>query len=333
MHDYEHALPIAELIAKKRVTDEDVLRLRREVYSNGVVNREEARDIFALDHLVSDKPQSWREFFVESIADYLVEQEAPRGYISNANAEWLVEAISHDGIVDYRTELELLVTTMEKATNVPPHLSAFALNQVAVAVIEGRGALMRGGTLTPGVIGEAEVNLLRRILYAAGGDGSVAITRDEADVLFRINDHTSEADNHPSWTQLFTKAIACSVMAASGYEPPSREEALRREEWLDDTSVNLGNFFSRMFSGSLDAHLDAVGLETGSEAHFGRRNAGHAALSASSEKINAAEAEWLAHRIGHDGVLHENEKELLGFLKRESTHIHPALQPLLDKVA
>lgn len=333
MHDYEHARPIAELIEKKRVTDEDVLRLRRDVYRDGVVNREEARDIFALDHQVEDKPESWREFFVEALADYLVAQEAPRGYISNANAEWLVDAISHDGVVDYRTELELLIKTMEKATSVPPHLSAFALNQVAVAVVEGKGVIARGRTLTPGRIGEDEVALLRRILYAAGGDGNAAITRDEADVLFRINDHTVEAENHLSWTELFTKAVACSVMAASGYEAPSREEALRREEWLGDTSVNLGRFFSRMFSGSLDAHLDAIRLETGSEAYYGDRNAEMAAERISSEKIDASEAEWLVDRIGRDGMLHENEKELLGFLKRESPHIHPALHPLLEKVA
>lgn len=333
MDDFEHAQPITELIERKRVTDADVLRLRRDVYSNGIVNREEARDIFALDHLVADKPESWRAFFVEAIADYLVEQEAPRGYISSANAEWLIAAISHDGVVDYRTELELLIKAMEKASSVPPFLAGFALKQVAIAVVDGKGALARGHSLTPGAIGEHEVELLRRILYAAGGEGSAAITRNEAEVLFEINDKTREADNHRTWTELFTKAVACSLMAASGYAVPSREEALRREDWLRDTSVNLGGFFSRMFAGSLDAHIDAVRLETGSEAYYSRRNAERDASRAASEKIDASEAEWLVDRIGRDGVLHDNEKELLGWLKRESPHIHPSLRPLFEKVA
>lgn len=333
MHDNEHARPIAELIEKKRVTDADVLRLRRDVYRDGLISREEARDVFALDHVVDDKPESWREFFVESIVDYVVEKEAPRGYISDANADWLIASISHDGIVDHRTELELLVKAMDRAHGVPPHLAAFALNQVELAVVDGKGALMRGRVLTPGVIGEHEVEMLRRILYAAASDGNIGISREEAEVLFRINDRTSEADNHPSWTELFTKAIAYSVMAVSGYDLPSREEALRREEWLDDTGVNLGGFFRRMLSGSLAAHMDAVRLETGSESYHGARNAQDAQASLSHERIDAEEADWLAHRIGRDGKLHHNEKELLGFLKRESPHIHPALQPLLDKVA
>jgi len=333
MDDYEHSLPIRQLIDKGIVTDADVQHLRHSVYRNGVVNREEARDVFALDQLVKDKPDSWRAFFVEAIADYLVNQEAPRGYISSANAEWLIENVSKDGIVDYRTELELLIKAMELADSVPPKLAAFALRQVELAVVEGKGVIARDRELSPGAIGETEVELLRRILYASGGDGNVGISRDEAEVLFEINDKTSEADNHLSWTELFTKAVACSVMAASGYRAPSREEALRREEWLGDTSVNLGHFFSRMFAGSLSAHMDAVRADTGSEAHYGRRNAEQAKARAGSEKIDAEEAAWLAERIGRDGTLHENEKELLAFLKKESPEIHPALQPLLNKVA
>ncbi|QKV17771.1 hypothetical protein [Oricola thermophila] len=333
MFDYEHSLPIRQLIDKGHVTDEDVLNLRREVYRNGVVNREEASGLFAFDQHATKKPDSWREFFVEAIADYIVVQEAPRGYISEANAEWLIENISKDGVVDHRTELELLIKSMELANSVPPKLAAFALQQVANAVLEGKGVIARDRELKPGVIGETEVELLRRILYASGSDGSVAVTRNEAEVLFDLNDRTSEAENHPSWSELFIKAIACSVMAASGYEVPDREEALRREEWLNDTSVNLGGFFSRMFSGSLSAHMDAVRAETGSEAYYARRNAQMAGNIRSAEKVDKSEAAWLAERIGRDGKLHENEKELLAFLKKESPEIHPILQPLLDKVA
>lgn len=327
------AQPIADLIARKCITDEDVLRLRREVYRDGIVSRAEAHDVFELDHAVSEKPESWREFYVEALADFLVNREAPRGYISAENAAWLIDWIAHDGVLDHRTELELLIKTMEKATRVPPPLAGFALDQVATAVVDGKGVLARGRKLTPGMIGEDEVEILRRILYAAGGPGNIGITREEAEVLFRINDHTSEADNHRSWTELFTKAIAFSLMAASGYTAPSREEALRREAWLDDTSVNLGGFFSRMLSSSLDAHLDAVRSTSGSESYYGRRNAELEAQRASSEQVDAAEAEWLAERIGRDGVLHANEKALLAYLKRESPKLHPALQPLLDRIA
>jgi hypothetical protein len=52
-----------------------------------------------------------------------------------------------------------------------------------------------------------------------------------------------------------------------------------------------------------------------------------------AEQVNASEADWLVERINHDGELHDAEKALLLFIKRESPDIHPGLKPLLDRVA
>ncbi|TIW77317.1 MAG: hypothetical protein E5V52_17680, partial [Mesorhizobium sp.] len=126
-----------------------------------------------------------------------------------------VRTVSRDGMVDSRTALELLVHVLEEAKSSPGQLSAYALEQVAHAVIGGKGPLMIGGELVPGLIARAEVDLLRRILHAFGGDGNIAITKAEAEVLFRINDRTAAADNDPSWNELFVKAIANYIMCSA----------------------------------------------------------------------------------------------------------------------
>ena len=46
--------------------------------------------------------------------------------------------------------------------------------------------MLRGGAYKPGVVTEADVNLLRRIFYAYGGDQHIAISRAEAEVLFEV---------------------------------------------------------------------------------------------------------------------------------------------------
>ena len=73
-----------------------------------------------------------------------------------------------------------------------------------------------------GTIREPEVELVRRILYAFGGDGSVAVTRAEAEVLFDINDAIADPTANPAWADLFVKAITNVVMAASGRSVPTR---------------------------------------------------------------------------------------------------------------
>ena len=82
--------PVAGLTSKNRITAEDVIMLRREVFGDGVVTRGEAEALFALDSTAKDKCEEWPVFFVEAVTDYLVHQEKPAGYISRENADWLV---------------------------------------------------------------------------------------------------------------------------------------------------------------------------------------------------------------------------------------------------
>ncbi|MEW6633655.1 MAG: hypothetical protein AB1440_22520 [Pseudomonadota bacterium] len=326
--------PVAGLTSKNRINADDVTMLRREVFADGVVTRGEAEALFALDQTAREKCQEWAPFFVEAVTDYIVHQEKPEGYISQDNADWLVRAISRDGMVDSRTELELLVHVLEEAKSSPSQLSAYALEQVAHAVIDGKGPLMRGGGLAPGKVTRAEVDLLRRILYAYGGDGNIAITKAEAEILFRINDQTEAADNDPSWNDLFVKAIANYVMCSAGYEPPTREAALRHENFLDEAAPTLGGFFSRMVSGGLAGILEAYQSPGDIEAEWEAKNRAAEALARRAETIDAGEARWLAEHVG-DGKrpLRDNERALLTLIKHASPEIHPALRPLLDKVA
>ncbi|CAN7626409.1 hypothetical protein LJR234_004947 [Mesorhizobium amorphae] len=325
--------PVAGLTSKNRITAEDVTMLRREVFGDGVVSRGEAEALFALDATARDKCQEWPEFFVEAITDYIVHQEKPAGYISEGNADWLVQTISRDGMVDSRTELELLVHVLETAKSSPSKLSAYALEQVGHAVIDGKGPLMLGGDLVPGLIAKVEVNLLRRILYAYGGDGNIAITRAEAEVLFKIDERTAAASNDPSWNDLFVKAIANFVMCSAGYEAPTREVALRRDSFFEQADAEIGGFFGRMVSGGLAAIMEAYRAPDDIETEWEARNRASEALARRAETIDAGEAKWLAERIGGDRPLRENERALLTLIKHASPEIHPALKPLLDKVA
>ncbi len=327
------AAPVGGLAAKNRITDDDVLLLRSQVFRDGVVTPEEAESLFALDAAATEKCPEWPVFFVQAITDYIVYQEKPSGYVSEANSEWLIGVVSRDGMVDTLTELELLVTVLEKAKFSPEKLSTYALRQVVHAVVDGKGPLAKGGELEPGRIGKAEVELLRRILYAFGGDGNIAITRAEAEVLLTINERTAEAPNDPSWNDLFVKAMANFVMCGSGYEAPTREQALRQDAFVDGPDARMGSFFARMAAGGvagiLEVYSPAASIDTDWEAH----NLSREAQARRAEAIDAGESRWLIERIGGKPVLHENERALLQFVKQMSPSIHPDLLPLIDRVA
>ncbi len=324
----ERSLPptVAGMIARNAVTDEDVALLRRTIYADGVVSADQAEWMFAIENAVSDTSPSWAMLFIEALTDYVVVQQVPEGHVDQSKASWLSERIMANGVVNTRTELELLIKVLERATTSPPELSALALAQVREAVLSGRGPVA-AGVLKPGVVGAAEVDILRRVLYAFGGDGSVAITRAEAEILFDINDRTAEAENDPTWSDLFVKAVANFLMAASGYYVPCRQEALRREAFLDARGDGVSGFFGRMLQDGLRGVFAAY-TSGGSRRMWEERNERFEAAAADAERLTAGEAEWLANRIGRDGLVHANEQALIDFLRAES----PALDPAFDKL-
>ncbi len=328
----------ALLESQDKITDRDVRHFRGEVFGDGVVSQWEAEAMFAIDSTIEDKCNTWNEFFVEALVDHVVYQAEPRGYVSVANAEWLINQISKDGKIQSASELELLVKAIEASLHVPESLSTFALAEVARAVIEGNGPLIGDDNLTSGVIGQPEALLLRRIVYGGASSHGIGISRAEIEVLFDLNDRTSQSENHPEWTDLFVKAMACHLMAASGYQVPDRKEALRREAWLEDTEVDVAASLSKTLSsigGLFKAATWSEAAMSGNEMEnaWAERNADMEMREQLANPVDQSEAEWLAERIGRDGVFHENEKALLKYLKQQSPKIHPALQPLLEKVA
>jgi hypothetical protein len=324
---------VEAILARGEITADDVHKLRYRVFWKGVVTPDDAEMVFALnDRLEKNADPSWEPFFVEALTDYVVFQAEPRGYISDENADWLIARIGCSGHVDTACELELLVKALERAELSPVKLVTFALDQVRWGVIGSQGYVGACHPCELGVVDKAETELVRRILFAFGGDGNIAVTRQESGVLFDINDATDEKKNDPAWSDLFVKALANFLLATSGYQVPTRQEALRREAWLDEPTPGVGAFMGQMLAGSLNAMWEACthGTLDGEPRH----GSGSSGLTIGFEPLATAEdARWLADRIRRDHVLRADEVALINFLKSKQAFLHPQLAPVLDCVA
>lgn len=325
------------------VEPQDVLRMRNDFFKDGVITINEADALFSFNNqLTSSKGivcEEWNTFFVEALTQFTVFQLSPSGYITDENSAWLMESVSYNGIVETATELELLVKILATAKRLPTTLVQFSMLQVSVAVLNGEGPLARGGELTKGVIGQAEVELLRTIMYAASSENALAISKQEVEVLQQLNDATNGADNHPSWQDLYVGATANYLMCVCGGKAPTRDEALAKQAWLEDTEVNHAGFMKEMVSGfgkllSADFFDDIfTSSHVMMEKMWKEKNDNLEIALHQSEGINAQEAAWLLEHIHRDGVINENEKALMRFLNNESHTIDPSLQAMINQVA
>ncbi len=328
------ALPdlCAAIVARGDVTTDDVLALRREVFGEITVTAEEVEALFTIDEGTERRVEEWREFFVEALTDWLVRQQAPVGYVTEAQADWLIARIGRDGRIRNGTELETVVRVLELADAAPDSLSAFGLSLVTRAVVENDG-----------VITADEVERMRRLMFAPSGPGRLAISRVEAEALFALNDATRGAANDPAWTDFFKRAVANAVTAAAGWAPVGREEALRRERWLADPKAwSFGEYgrdhgpvpttLGRMgdwVSGYLAWGLKQPEAEDMIEDHWEAK----ARAATTAAPVDREEALWLVDRIGRDGTFDDNERALIAFLKELAPESDSMLTPLIDRLA
>ena len=69
----------------------DVRQLRRALFEDEAVSRDEAMALFALERAQKGRTcTEWTEFFVECVTEHLVWQSRPTGVVNNEQAEWLI---------------------------------------------------------------------------------------------------------------------------------------------------------------------------------------------------------------------------------------------------
>jgi hypothetical protein len=328
------SLSITELLQRGSILDVDVLRLKGALQTDAQISADEAEALISLNEACTQQDTAWVPFYVETLTDYFVCQMEPDGYLTAEKAKRLTGRIAPNGVVARRSDLDLIVRVLDKSRWSPVSLARLALEQVKRAVVEGAGPLRPAGEPQAGSIRESEVDLVRRILYAFGGDRPVAITRPEAEVLFDINDAIVNPQANAGWSDLFVKAVTNVVMAASGQSVSTREEALRRDVWLMEATPDLTPLalLSAMVSSSIDAVRATYLDQTAEERALARLERQRIEII-TNEEIPQAEAPWLCQRIGRNGQLSPNEAALVAYLNRETPRIHPDLQAAVARLA
>lgn len=308
-------IAVAEAAAADgRITAEELLALRREGWGDGIITRAEAEALFAVNNALRERTPEWCDFFVEAIGEFVLNGTPPRLQCSPEEAEWLIGQIDHDGVVESVAELETMVRIIERAENVPDRLKNYVLDQIEREVLTGTGPTRCGGELAATRITAAECRIIRRVIFASGGCAPAAVSRFEAEMLFRLKDATLAEENAAEWDDLFIDGVANFL---KGFVMPSaqlsRERKLELEAFVADNQANVGRFMGRVVreAPKVANHFGRV---------FGKKQdsgTDYAALAAAGEAVTDYESEWLEKMIDADGEVDELESRLIARLAAE----------------
>lgn len=305
-----HFADIARVAAAdSAVSAKEIADLRRAGWADGVMTREEAEAIFALQDSLDHPTAEWTDFFIEALREYVLNGTDPRGFANQEEADWLVAHIKQDGRVCSMAELELLVSIVEKAKNLPDSLKIFVLETLETEVISGNGPLRNGDNLADCHINAAECALVRRTIFAAGGDRPAAVSRSEAEMLFRLKHETLRQANAPEFKRLFVHGVGNYLMGfASGNAQVSRERMVQLEGFIADNKPSLARFMGQMAKSA----PNAFGVVFGK----GKAQDRDGEL-AEATRITSVEQEWLDTQIAADGIVDGCDQALLEFIAEE----------------
>lgn len=288
------------------ITARDTLSLRQWVWGDGHLTQSDAQALFELNAGAQSKDPEWTEFFAEALCDYVINGTDPKGYVSEKDALWVIEGVDSDGRVESAAELELLVRLSERAVELPNVLKFYTLEQIERIIVSGEGPT-RDDNAAPRTVTAAEAALLRRLVFAAGGIAPLHVSREEADMLFRIKDACIDSDNAPEWEKLFVQGVANHLEGAVAYTPLTRERAQQLESFMRSSSPSIGRFFGRM------AQLD---LKGGLAEIFRSADAprDYDADVDEAEAITRPEKGWLDARVAERAGIDRYEAALLDFV-------------------
>ena len=306
------------------LSDQEVLNIRRKIMAPAKVAERDALSLIKLNEKIAQPTEAWKTLFSDAVSDFMLDFTTSGYVITDERAKWFIDAVQADNRLDTETELSLLIKIMNKANIVARSLEIYMLGTVKDAVLNGTGSWGRGRRLEPGCVGKDDVELLRQILYSVGGEGGIDISTEEAEIIYDIHDATIDADNHESWIDLFSKMMACFVMAGESSHNIDEKTAFERDVWLQDSRSGIDWSLGNIIRGWTSMKKEDATLKP----HLMNRDA-----QSRLEAVTSEEANWLINRVDRDGKVSVSEVQMLYYIQQESPRLHETLARYIDDMA
>lgn len=284
---------------------------RKAIYGSGLtVDRQQAQALVTLNARALTRSRDWIALYQEALTDYLVNQATPAGYVGDDTARWLIQALAATGPSLDESDIDMLLHVLDKADQAPQAFSTYVLDQVCAHCLAGFKA--------SGRLSDADVEHLRRALYAIGSADNVAVTHVEAERLFALNAEFHGAAVNPAFDTLFAQAIGNAVL----YEPLWRADAAREtpdvarpaERYRPTANPFLKILHDRNFLADAAEGVREVFTGDFASQAGARQFAADQATEMQAEQLTEDEAHWLSGLLSRDGRADPREQALFRFL-------------------
>ena len=124
LRDFMH-----RVLENRAVSTEDVALLRRDILPNGLMCREEADTLIALERAAAPS-RAFADYIVPEVVEFVVWSCRPTGYVEAGSAQWLTTTLGC-GTGPTETAMRIAFAVVKEAERVDEALLAFVMRRAA----------------------------------------------------------------------------------------------------------------------------------------------------------------------------------------------------------
>ncbi len=127
---------VTETINSRSITAKDVENFRLRVFPDGILTQKQAATLVALEIACPKSSPEWTDYYVTSLADFVLCRLEPYGGINEANTDWLKRLITQNGLVRTSNEFSLLKSILKRAVPADTSFCVLVLEQLHHAMMD-----------------------------------------------------------------------------------------------------------------------------------------------------------------------------------------------------
>lgn len=218
-----------EVCHRRSLRAADVAALQELYNANTAISQTEIAALLTINRVCVVQDTTWGPFLADAIADFVVAELDPCGYVTADNAQWLISAVANNGRITSAGLRNAVTRTIERARWAPPTLFVFLARSILIRL--GRyHRLTPTGAATDLSAGEAppmdrqEIDDVVRAVAGFSKAAPMVISYNGLQHLIALDASRGEAGGD-RWDRMIETVIALAALGASGYQLPDREAA------------------------------------------------------------------------------------------------------------
>ncbi len=219
------------VIHQQETTEDDVFRLRQALYQPSPLSHEHAEHLLATHRKMPAKDERWIQFFVDSLADVFLAREQDHFVLRDAMEDRLLTSIGASAPIMDLGHRRLALRLFLRATKVSKHYQQLVFDTVHHHLLHDDRRLLIDLQRQAGSIDIIDLQLVRKLIYGAGGQYPVKIGQTAADFLLKLDLPSFSIASPDMWQDLISKAM-CLYLTMDCLRPGES----RRQ--IDDDSVS-----------------------------------------------------------------------------------------------